>query len=124
MPGKHSGQIFQKRHFDPDKFIKSGTGSISEVDAEIADRLERASEKSDYDRTKQNSSAATELTRSGMRAEKPRKIAMTYKHKEVNYEKLKWLSQKLKITMGDLIDEALEVKFAEWRRRVPPDPEF
>ena len=49
---------------------------------------------------------------------------MTYKHRETHYDKLKWLSQRLKMTMGDLIDEALEAKFAEWRARVPPDPEF
>jgi hypothetical protein len=55
---------------------------------------------------------------------KYRKIAMTYKHKEQNYDRLKFLSQRLKITMGQLIDEALEAKFAEWRSRVPPDPEF
>jgi len=44
----------------------------------------------------------------------------SYKHKEINHLRLKRLSQNLDRNMGDMLDEALEAKFAEWLSRVPP----
>ena len=39
---------------------------------------------------------------------------MGYKHKAANHRRLKKLSQALEIPMGELLDQALEAKFAEW----------
>ncbi len=39
---------------------------------------------------------------------------MTYKHRETHYKRLKRISQALEIPMGELLDEALEAKFADW----------
>lgn len=48
------------------------------------------------------------------RQPKPVKVPMTYKHRETHYKRLKKISQALEVPMGDLIDEALEAKFAAW----------
>jgi hypothetical protein len=45
----------------------------------------------------------------------------SYKHKEINHLRLKRLSQKLDRNMGDMLDEALEARFAEWLAAVPPE---
>ncbi|NUN02030.1 MAG: hypothetical protein HUU41_13015 [Bryobacteraceae bacterium] len=49
-----------------------------------------------------------------------RRAVSSYKHKEINHLRLKRLSQNLDRNMGDMLDEALEAKFAEWLSRVPP----
>ena len=55
------------------------------------------------------------------RPAKPSKIAMTYKHQETHYRRLKRISQALEIPMGELIDEALEAKFPLWEAEVAGD---
>ena len=45
----------------------------------------------------------------------------SYKHKEINHLRLKRLSQRLDRNMGDMLDEALEARFAEWLAAVPPE---
>src|SRR5689334_16798859 len=52
------------------------------------------------------------------RQPKPVKIPMTYKHREVNYKRLKRISQVLEVSMGDLIDEALDAKFPDWEAEI------
>jgi hypothetical protein len=55
---------------------------------------------------------------------KERKVPITYKHRERNFTVLKKLSQRLEISIGDLLDEALESKFPEWKAKaaeLPPD---
>ena len=56
------------------------------------------------------------------RPAKPSKIAMTYKHQETHYRRLKRISQALEIPMGELIDEALEAKFPQWEAELAGDP--
>jgi len=43
---------------------------------------------------------------------------MTYKHREVNYKRLKKISQALEVSMGELLDEALDAKFLEWETEI------
>lgn len=45
----------------------------------------------------------------------------SYKHKEINHLRLKRLSQKLDRNMGDMLDEALEARFADWLAAVPQE---
>lgn len=55
---------------------------------------------------------------------KGRKENITYKHNPRNFQILKKLSQRLEIPIGDLLDEALESRFPEWRAKaaaLPPD---
>jgi hypothetical protein len=52
------------------------------------------------------------------RQPKPLKIPMTYKHRESSYKRLKKISQVLDVPMGDLIDEALDAKFADWEAEI------
>ena len=124
MSGKRSAQIFQKRHFDTDRFITDGASSIADTYASPLESSEALSEPTDRAGTGYRATPSDSAPSMKSLSEKPRKIAMTYKHRETHYDRLKWLSQRLKTTMGDLIDEALEAKFAEWRARVPPEPEF
>jgi len=52
------------------------------------------------------------------------KIPITYKHRESNFKILKRIAQRLEIPIGDLLDEALETRFPEWRARIaklPPE---
>lgn len=53
-------------------------------------------------------------------ADTQRRSVNSYKHKEINHLRLKRLSQDLDRNMGDMLDEALEAKFAEWLAQVPP----
>lgn len=58
------------------------------------------------------------------RQPKERKVPITYKHRERNFTVLKKLSHRLDIPIGDLLDEALESKFPEWKAKaaqLPPD---
>jgi hypothetical protein len=48
----------------------------------------------------------------------------SYKHKEINHERLRRLAYRLDRNMGDMLDEALERMFPEWISQVPPEPEF
>lgn len=53
-----------------------------------------------------------------------RKIPITYKHRESNFKTLKKISHRLDIPIGDLLDEALESRFPEWKARIamlPPE---
>ncbi len=43
------------------------------------------------------------------------KTTISYRHKLDNKRKLTWLAERLGRTVGDLLDEALEAKFPEWR---------
>ena len=52
------------------------------------------------------------------RKPKELKIPMTYKHRETHYKRLKRISQALEIPMGELLDEALEAKFADWEAEI------
>ena len=59
--------------------------------------------------------------RSGMRE---MKVPITYKHRESNFRVLKKISQRLDTPIGDLLDEALETRFPEWKARIallPPE---
>ena len=52
------------------------------------------------------------------------KIPITYKHRESNFRVLKRIAQRLEIPIGDLLDEALEARFPEWKARIaalPPE---
>ena len=53
-------------------------------------------------------------------ADSLRRAVNSYKHKEINHLRLKKLSQSLERNMGDMLDEALEAKFADWLAQVPP----
>ena len=59
-----------------------------------------------------------------VRVQKERRGVASYKHKEVNHERLRRLAYRLDRNMGDMLDEALERMFAEWIAQVPPEPEF
>ena len=48
----------------------------------------------------------------------------TYKHKRINYARLKIAAQRLGKTQGELLDEAIEKMLPEWRRQLPPAPEL
>jgi hypothetical protein len=55
---------------------------------------------------------------------KERKVPITYKHRERNFTILKKLAHRLDVSIGDLLDEALESKFSEWKAKaaeLPPD---
>jgi hypothetical protein len=59
-----------------------------------------------------------------IKEEKSRKENITYKHNPRNFLLLKKLSHRLEIPIGDLLDEALEARFPEWRVKaaaLPPD---
>ena len=47
----------------------------------------------------------------------PTKTTISYRHKLDNKRKLTWLAERLGRPVGDLLDEALEAKFPEWRAR-------
>ena len=52
------------------------------------------------------------------------KVPITYKHRESNFRVLKKISQRLDTPIGDLLDEALEARFPEWRAKIaqlPPE---
>lgn len=53
-----------------------------------------------------------------------RRGTASYKHKEINHEKLRRLAHRLDRQMGDMLDEALERLFPEWVAQVPRDPDF
>jgi hypothetical protein len=55
---------------------------------------------------------------------KERRGVASYKHKEINHERLRRLAYRLDRNMGDMLDEALERMFPEWIAAVPPEPEF
>jgi hypothetical protein len=124
MPGKGPSPIFSRR-INAEEFIKQGTG------------LGAAPEESPHSAPSDpqagtGAAPQTVLPREVLpvnyhrdsSATKPRKIAMTYKHSEQNYKRLKHYSQRLEISMGELIDEALESKFAEWKAQLPPEPNY
>jgi hypothetical protein len=48
---------------------------------------------------------------------KPRSSIHSYKHKDDNYILLRRLAQLLDVTIGDLLDEALEAKLPEFKTR-------
>ena len=50
------------------------------------------------------------------------KVPITYKHRESNFRVLKKIAQRLEIPIGDLLDEALEARFPEWRARIAQMP--
>jgi hypothetical protein len=58
------------------------------------------------------------------RGQKERRGVASYKHKEINHERLRRLAYRLDRNMGDMLDEALERMFPEWIAQVPPEPEF
>jgi hypothetical protein len=45
----------------------------------------------------------------------PTKTTISYRHKLDNKRKITWLAERLGRPVGDLLDEALEAKFPEWR---------
>jgi hypothetical protein len=58
------------------------------------------------------------------RARRELKLPITYKHKESNFRTLKRIAQRLERPIGDLLDEALEARFPEWREQIsqlPPE---
>jgi hypothetical protein len=58
------------------------------------------------------------------REAKGRKENITYKHNPRNFVLLKKFSHRLEIPIGDLLDEALESRFSEWRAKaaaLPPE---
>ena len=64
------------------------------------------------------------VKREKARGAREMKIPITYKHRESNFKILKRIAQRLEIPIGDLLDEALETRFPEWRARIaklPPE---
>jgi hypothetical protein len=52
------------------------------------------------------------------------KLPITYKHREKNFRTLKKISQRLERPIGDLLDEALEARFPQWKAEIaklPPE---
>jgi hypothetical protein len=43
------------------------------------------------------------------------KTTISYRHKLENKKKLTWLAERLRRPVGELLDEALEARFPEWR---------
>jgi hypothetical protein len=43
------------------------------------------------------------------------KTTISYRHRLENKKKLTWLAERLRRPVGELLDEALEAKFPEWR---------
>jgi predicted DNA-binding protein len=43
------------------------------------------------------------------------KTTISYRHKLDNKKKLTWLAERLRRPVGELLDEALEARFPEWR---------
>lgn len=57
-------------------------------------------------------------------ASQDRRNTASYKHKEVNHEKLRLLAHRLERPMGEMLDEALERMFPEWVAQLPAEPRF
>ncbi len=124
MPGKEPSPIF-KRRINAEEFIEKGTG-LGVPAAEMSQQplgSETPARPEDPPAVPLRQ-AAPESPHKDFAPNKPRKIAMTYKHREQNYKRLKYYSQKLEVSMGDLIDEALESKFPEWKPKLPPEPDY
>jgi hypothetical protein len=128
MPGKQPSPIFRRAGaigIDAEQFIKTG---LTEPVAHNADEHEPGVSQSAIEAVEARAGTAPEprFRQPELLNVNPaaRKIAQTYKHKEANYRVLKFLSVKLGRYMGDLIDEAVEAKFSEWKTKIPPDPEF
>lgn len=92
---------------DGSAFIKDFAGAAPALDRALPDETPE--------------SPAAESPMARRRPAKPPKIAMTYKHQESHYRRLKRISQALEIPMGELIDEALEAKFSQWEAEAAGD---
>jgi hypothetical protein len=127
MPGKQPSPIFRRAGaigIDAEQFIKTG---LTEPAAHNTDGHEPGVSQSAIEaEARAGTVPEPRFRQPELPAVNPaaRKIAQTYKHKEANYRVLKFLSVKLGRYMGDLIDEAIEAKFPEWKTKIPPDPEF
>lgn len=92
---------------DADRFVEQGTAALRPV----SDSLPASPAVPTSPATPARSPAPSAEVRS----------VNSYKHKEINHLRLKRLSQKLDRNMGDMLDEALEARFADWLAAVPPE---
>lgn len=106
---KVTGSAFGKpnRPADPARFVEEGTSALR-ASSEVAG--------TDVPAPPPNPAAVTPAAQ----PDHHRRAVNSYKHKEINHMRLKRLSQDLDRNMGDMLDEALEAKFAEWLAQVPP----
>ena len=108
---KPSGSAFiRPRRDDGDSFVEQGTAGLREPISTVP-----AAEAHDQHPAR--------TSREG-RGEKERRGVASYKHKEINHERLRRLAYRLDRNMGDMLDEALERMLPEWIAQVPPEPEF